>query len=110
MKRLKRGRQIEPEEEMQEPSVDKFFSDEEAEPVGAVGTEEAPMEEEDTYATHAAYRRQAVYDDINDFIADEDEEEMMEDDRQHDYMHEAPTRRRAAKEMMGILPEGLDEE
>lgn len=96
---------------MQEPSVDKFFSDEEAEPVGAAGAEEAPMEEEDTYATHAAYRRQAVYDDINDFIADEDEEEMMEDDeRQHDYMHEAPTRRRAAKEMMGILPEGLDEE
>lgn len=109
MKRLKRGRQLEPEEEIQEPSVDKFFSDEEVEQVGEVG-EEAPMEEEDTYATHAAYRRQAVYDDINDFIADEDEEEEMEDDRQHDYMREAPTRRRAAKEMMGILPEGLDEE
>ncbi|KAI9490605.1 SH2 domain-containing protein [Zychaea mexicana] len=101
LKRLKRGRQEEPEHS--ETAADKFFSDEEL-------YEEAQDEqqvEEDQYATQ--YRRRQVYDDMDDFIAEEDDEEGLVDDRADLYNREAP-RRGAAKDMMDILPEGLSED
>ncbi|KAG2224925.1 hypothetical protein INT45_010874 [Circinella minor] len=102
LKRLKRGRQEETDD--QDAAAEKFFSDEEQ-------YEEAQEEqqvEEDHYAPQ--YRHRQVYDDMDDFIAEEDDEEGVEDDRADLYNREVPRRGRASKDMMDILPEGLSED
>lgn len=47
---------------------------------------------------------------MNDFIAEEDEEEGYDDDMGDRYVQEAPRRGRVAKGMADILPQGLSEE
>ncbi|KAI9319161.1 SH2 domain-containing protein [Dichotomocladium elegans] len=101
LKRLKRGRQNEPQ--IKETSVEKFFSDEEEGGYAQAEEEQLP---DDTYPSQ--YRQRPIYDDMNDFIADEDEE--AEDEQEDGYIREAPSRGRASKEMMGYLPEGFSED
>ncbi|KAG0166605.1 Transcription elongation factor spt6 [Apophysomyces sp. BC1034] len=89
LKRLKRGRE-EPSFAVSSKSVEKIFSDEE---------EEA-----------------AARDDLNDFIADEDDDldevlgDRYRDDRTSYYDNDRARRPKAGKGMMEMLPEGLSED
>lgn len=105
MKRLKRGRQEEEPTARAERAVDKFFSDEEEE---AAAVEDQMEEDDDRYRGRGGYVQQ--YDDLNDFIAEEDEDERYEDERGMDYARPAAPRGRLTKDMMDILPQGLTEE
>ena len=58
------------------------------------------------------YRRDA-YDDMGDFIADEDEDdlnEVMDERNQARYDEDRGRRGKASKDMMHILPAGISEE
>lgn len=85
--------------------MDKFFSDEEEE---AAAVEDQMEVEDDRYRGRGGYVQH--YDDLNDFIAEEDEDEHYEDERSVDYARPAAPRGRLTKDMMDILPQGLTEE
>lgn len=77
----------------------------------------APRKRDDyaeEYDDRARYRRDA-YDDMGDFIADEDDEDDLnevvgERSQPRGYDDERRGRGKASKEMMDILPEGISEE
>ncbi|KAI8366759.1 SH2 domain-containing protein [Radiomyces spectabilis] len=123
LKRLKRGRE-EPSRAVTTKGVEDIFSDEEEAP--AARHEPSYDDREKDYAeyeSHVRYRHRDTYDDIGDFIADEDEDDLDEvlGERRYgagrdeglagDYYDEARGRRgKASKDMMDILPQGLSED
>lgn len=119
MKRLKRGR----EEQTYESSkgVDNIFSDDEVEDVDEA--QQAPSRDtnrrRDDYAEEyddrARYRHRDAYDDMGDFIADEDDDDDLnevlgERTKPRGYDDDRGRRGKASKDMMDILPEGISEE
>ncbi|KAL0092952.1 SH2 domain-containing protein [Phycomyces blakesleeanus] len=122
LKRLKRGRE-DPVGSSHEKS-DKFFSDDEEVAVsrGAARRYDEPVDdgyEEEPYDDRARYHRRDAYDDMGDFIADEDEDDDLDevlgdrhrDDRNARYYDENRGRRaKGGKAIMDILPEGLSED
>jgi transcription elongation factor SPT6 len=112
LKRLKRGREEVSRQEVK--NAGNIFSDEEIETVPA--SEQRDPYAED-YDDRTRYRRD-MYDDMGDFIADEDEDEDEDDLNEvlgeraqaRRYDDERRGRRKANKDMMSILPEGISEE
>ncbi|KAG1465468.1 hypothetical protein G6F46_001768 [Rhizopus delemar] len=112
LKRLKRGREEVSRQEVK--NAGNIFSDEEIETAPA--SEQRDPYAED-YDDRARYRRD-MYDDMGDFIADEDEDEDEDDLNEvlgeraqaRRYDDERRGRRKANKDMMSILPEGISED
>lgn len=121
MKRLKRGRE-ETERNMSRSSggVENIFSDEDEEDDTNRPTAHHYDEDEETQYKEPVYRRRDAYDDMGDFIADEDEDDLDQvlnerrfgqrndgaaagyyDDRGHV---------QPGKGIMDMLPEGISEE
>lgn len=94
------------------PYSGNIFSDEEMEMAPPAGQRDEYTED---YDDRSRYRRDA-YDDMGDFIADEDEEDddlnevLGERAQSRRYNDERRGRRMANKDMMSILPEGISEE
>ncbi|RCI00227.1 Transcription elongation factor spt6, partial [Rhizopus stolonifer] len=109
-KRLKRGR--EEVDRQDAPYSGNIFSDEEMEMAPPAGQRDEYTED---YDDRSRYRRDA-YDDMGDFIADEDEEDddlnevLGERAQSRRYNDERRGRRMANKDMMSILPEGISED
>ncbi|KAI9256228.1 SH2 domain-containing protein [Sporodiniella umbellata] len=110
LKRLKRGRE---ESSRQEASNSRnIFSDEEMDMPQPTSQRDDYAED---YEDRSRYRRDA-YDDMGDFIADEDEEDddlneaLGERTQARRYDDDRRSRRMANKDMMNILPEGLNED
>lgn len=112
MKRLKRGREEQSFENAK--TTDDFFSDEEEkyekdEP--AYDNRRRDDYAED-YPAATRYRRDA-YDDMGDFIADEDDdldEAIGERGKARGYEDERGRRGKSNKELMEMLPQGIGEE
>ena len=90
-------------------NVGNIFSDEEQ-------TEDQNQRDDyaEDYDDRSRYRRD-MYDDMGDFIADEDDEDDLnevlgERAEAHGYDDERRGRRKANIDMMSILPEGMSEE
>lgn len=67
------------------------------------------------YDDRARYRHRDAYDDMGDFIADEDDEDDLnetlgERSQPRGYDDDRARRGKASKDMMDILPEGISEE
>lgn len=116
MKRLKRGREEVSREESK--GVDNIFSDDE-------GEEEAPAARDsnrrrddyaEEYDERSRYRQRDTYDDMGDFIADEDDDDddlnevLGERSQPRGYDDDRRVRGKANKEMLDILPAGISEE
>ncbi|KAI8071784.1 SH2 domain-containing protein [Gongronella butleri] len=97
LKRLKRGRQLD-DQTRTKTSMD-IFSDEEGE------------DEQQAAAEPAPYRRRD-YDDMGDFIADEDEDDLDQliGDRRRDEVGGFDDGRKAGKDILDMLPEGISED
>ncbi|RCI04677.1 Transcription elongation factor spt6 [Rhizopus stolonifer] len=116
LKRLKRGR----EEQSYEKSkgTDNIFSDEEDNVADEAQEAHAPNRRHDDYAQdyddRVGYRHRDTYDDMGDFIADEDEEddlnEVLGERNQARYDEDRGRRGKANKDMMNILPAGISED
>lgn len=118
MKRLKRGREEISREDTHR--VDNIFSDDEQEEDTL--REDSPMRDtnrrRDDYETEydegrARYRQRDAYDDMGDFIADEDDDDLNEvlgERAQPRYEDARRGRGKANKDMLNILPEGISED
>ncbi|KAI8357781.1 SH2 domain-containing protein [Blakeslea trispora] len=115
LKRLKRGREEQSYEKSK--STGNIFSEEEDEDDEAQAAHTSSRRHhEDEYAQDydrtGGYRRDA-YDDMGDFIADEDEDdlnEVMDERNQARYNEDRSRRGKASKDMMHILPAGISED
>ncbi|KAI9470095.1 MAG: SH2 domain-containing protein [Benjaminiella poitrasii] len=117
LKRLKRGR--EEQSYGKTKRADNIFSDEEeqaedmAEDVSR-GDRRRHDDYEEEYDNRQSYRRHDAYDDMGDFIADEDEDDLNEvlGERgpSRGYADDHDRRGRANKDMMNILPAGISED
>lgn len=115
LKRLKRGREEVSREESK--GVDNIFSDDE-------GEEEAPAARDsnrrrddyaEEYDERSRYRQRDTYDDMGDFIADEDDDDDLnevlgERSQPRGYDDDRRVRGKANKEMLDILPAGISED
>ncbi|KAG2212645.1 hypothetical protein INT47_000622 [Mucor saturninus] len=125
LKRLKRGREEISREEQK--GIDNIFSDDDDDQVDHVESHASPTRNDqhhhrrrEDYAEEyddgrARYRQRDAYDDMGDFIADEDDEdddlnEVLGERAQPRYEDARRGRGKASKEMMDILPEGISED
>lgn len=121
MKRLKRGRE-EQSYEKSSKGVDNIFSDDDD--LAAEQAEQEPSRDShrrgrddyaEEYDDRARYRHRDAYDDMGDFIADEDDEDDLDEtlgerSQPRGYDDDRGRRGKANKDMMDILPEGISEE
>ncbi|CAO3647097.1 unnamed protein product [Mucor fragilis] len=121
LKRLKRGRE-EQSYEKSSKGVDNIFSDDDD--LAAEQAEQEPSRDShrrgrddyaEEYDDRARYRHRDAYDDMGDFIADEDDEDDLDEtlgerSQPRGYDDDRGRRGKANKDMMDILPEGISED
>ncbi|KAI7905581.1 SH2 domain-containing protein [Cokeromyces recurvatus] len=116
LKRLKRGREEQTYKKAKRS--DNIFSDEdeEAEDIAESTSRDVHRHDqyEEEYDNRASYRHRDTYDDMGDFIADEDEDDLNEvlggSGPNRGYADDRGGRGRVNKDMMNILPAGISED